>query len=107
MKMKKVLLLLALGLLLAGCATIYYNETWEYKAPWPLPTRVTVFVADVTTINRICSQLTRVARATGCYDPRTATIYSPPHAGSVVHEFRHLFEGYYHGPEPGAGWLDW
>ena len=91
--------LLPLLFIITGCATIYYDETWIRPAhpPWPIPDILRVVVADYGTIANLCQKAgATIPNARGCYDPKTATLYAVPDWEISVHEFEHLFLGYWH-----------
>ena len=93
----KGITLLLLTVFLAGCAT-YYDQVWVRRpgVPWLIPEVLRVVIADRNTVAKRCQEAGVPYSVEGCYDWKNATLYSVDSWDIVLHEFRHIWEGYYH-----------
>jgi len=90
--------LLALVLLLTGCATAT-APAWTLLGSSPY-TIGPLTVHVLTSPRASCKLLGAVEppnrHIRGCYDPVTRTIYTEPDWAILLHELKHYFEGNFH-----------
>lgn len=101
--LKHLALAVICTLFAVGCTAIRYDRTWQNTGyPWPVPQNIRVVIADVNTVDVACRKLgVRTLPGNvvqGCYDSTTQTLYSIPDLEILLHELRHIWNGYDEGP---------
>lgn len=61
------------------------------------PKTLKIHLAPERIVNEVCQEKAiRDAQILGCYDIKEHAIYSVPEPRILIHEFKHIFEGYFH-----------